>query len=334
MQPSKFGTLADGQNVELWTLTGASGLSVQLLDYGARVHAIDLPVAGGTRRVTLGRDDLAGYVADKAYLGAVIGRVANRIRGGHLPLEGRDYALSANEPPNTLHGGAVGFDRAVWRAAADGAALVFTHTSPNGDQGFPGTLHATVRYAVEGDGLVIDYAATCDAVTVVNLTNHAYFNLDGSPDVLGHELAVFADRFTPNDETHTPTGEIAAVGGTPMDFRQPRAMGERIEADDAQIRFGHGYDVNFVLADSDRAEPVLAAQVRAGGITLEVMTTEPGLQFYTGNYLPEAGLPYRAAFCLETQRYPDAPHNPDFPSIVLRPGETRRSRTVYRFTTG
>lgn len=332
MQGSKFGTLADGQNAEVWTLRGASGLTVALTSYGARIHAIDVPTPGGPRRVTLGRDDLAGYVADTAYLGAALGRVGNRIAGGHLPLGGRDYRLTVNNGPNTLHGGVVGFDRAVWRAEADGDGVLFTHVSPDGDQGFPGTLVATLRYGIEGDSLVLDYTARCDAPTVVGLSNHVYLNLDGAADVRGHTLTLHAERFTPTDATQIPTGELAPVAGTPFDFRSPRRIGERIDADDEQLRIGKGYDVNFVLAEAPRAEPALAAVVAAGGITLEVQTTEPGIQFYSGNFLPEAGLPFRAALCLETQHFPDAPHHPHFPSIALHPGQTRRSRTIYRFT--
>ena len=334
MQVSKFGTLADGQNVDAWTLTGASGLSVTLIGYGARIHGIDVPAPGGKRRVTLGRPDLAGYEADTAYLGAALGRVGNRIAGGRFTLDGRVHILSVNNGANTLHGGKVGFDRAVWQAAADGDGVRFIHVSPDGDQGFPGTLTATLRYAVEGEGLVLDYTAQCDAPTVVGLSNHTYFNLDGSADVLNHTLTLHADRYTPTDATQIPTGEVAPVAGTPFDFRTPQRIGARIDADDEQLRLGQGYDVNFVLADAPRAAPELAAVVTAGGVTMEVHTTEPGVQFYSGNYLPRAGLPLRAALCLETQHFPDTPNQPGFPPIVLRPGDTRRSRTVYRFTTG
>ncbi len=334
MQPSRYGALANGQSVEAWTLRGPSGLTVRLLTYGARIDAIDVPTPAGLRRVTLGRPDLAAYEADTAYLGAVVGRVGNRIAGGRLPLDGHTYALSTNNGGNTLHGGAVGFDRAVWQADPDGDGVLFTHASPDGDQGFPGALHASVRYAIEGDALALDYAAWSEAPTVVGLTNHAYFNLDGAADVLGHVLTIPAARFTPTDAAQLPTGELRPVAGTPFDFSTPRRIGERIADDDEQLRVGRGYDHNFVLSDGPRETQALAATVTAGGVTLEVRTTEPGLQFYSGNHLPEAGLPLRAALCLETQHFPDAPNHPGFPPIVLRPGETRRSRTLFRFTAG
>ncbi len=334
MQPSVFGTLADGRRVDAWDLGGAGRLAVRILTYGARIAAIDMPTRSGPRRVILGQPTLAAYEADGAYLGAVVGRVGNRVADGRFPLDGRVVQVSVNNGPNMLHGGSTGFDRAVWQAEAEGDALRLTHVSPDGDQGFPGRLTASVRYAVEGDALVIDYSATSDAPTVVNLTNHAYFNLDGSADVLGHVVTIAADRFTPTDAAQIPTGELRPVAGTPFDFRAPRAIGERIDQDDAQLHIGHGYDHNFVLADTPRAEPVLAARVQADGVGMEVLTTEPGVQFYSGNYLPRAGLPFRAALCLETQHFPDGPNHPGFPSIVLRPGETRRSRTIYRFTPG
>ena len=206
----------------------------------------------------------------------------------------------------------VGFDRAVWRAEADGAGVRFWHVSPDGDQGFPGTLSASVRYAIEDDAVVLDYEATTDAPTVVGLTNHAYFNMGGGADVLGHELTLFADRFTPTDATQIPTGELRPVAGTAFDFRAPHPVGARIGEADAQLTLGGGYDHNFVLADAPRDAPVLAARLSAAGVTLEVLTTEPGVQFYSGNYLPQAGLPFRAALCLETQHFPDAPNQAGF----------------------
>jgi aldose 1-epimerase len=200
--------------------------------------------------------------------------------------------------------------------------------------GFPGTLTAQVTYTVEGDALTIDYAVSTDAPTVAMLTNHAYFNLDGSADVLGHTLELAAARFTPVDARQIPTGELRAVEGSVFDFRTPRTIGARIDADEAQLRIGHGYDVNYVLADAPRAEPAFAARVTTGGVAMTVLTTEPGVQLYTGNMLPNSGLPFRGALCLETQMFPDAPNHPGFPSIVVRPGEVRRSRTIYRFTDG
>ncbi len=334
MQPSLFGTLADGRRVEAWDLGRPGGLRARILTYGARIAGIDVPAASGPRRVTLDRPTLDAYEADAAYLGAVVGRVGNRIGGARFPLDGREIHVSANDGRNMLHGGEIGFDRAVWRAAAQGDAVRLTHVSPDGDMGFPGTLTAHVTYAVQGDALVIDYEATTDAPTVLALTNHAYFNLDGSPDVLGHSVAIAAERFTPADPTQIPTGELRPVAGTPFDFRSPQPVGARINDDDEQLRLAKGYDQNYVLADASRAEPLHAARVSAGGLAMEVLTTEPGLQFYSGNFLPKAGLPLRAALCLETQHFPDAPNHPGFPSIVLRPGQVRRSRTIYRFSAG
>ena len=327
MQQAPFGTLPDGTAVEAWTLHG--GITATILTYGARIMALQAPDG---RHVALGLPSLADYVASTAYLGAVVGRVGNRIAGGRFDLDGRTLQVSVNNGPNTLHGGKVGFDRAVWRAEADGEALLLTHTSPDGDQGFPGTLHATVRYAVEGTALVIDYIVRAEAATVVNLTNHCYFNLDGAPDVTGHVVSLAADRFTPVVAGSIPTGELRPVEGTPFDFRTPAAIGARIGGDDDQLRLGEGYDHNFVLGVTPADAPRLAATVRAGGLTMTVETTEPGVQLYTGNMMPAAGLPYRGALCLETQHFPDSPNHPAFPSIVLRPGEARRSRTIYRFT--
>lgn len=329
MQQAAFGTLPDGRAVEAYTLDGGAGVTATILTYGARIMALTAP---GGRDVALGLPTLADYVRNTAYLGAVVGRFGNRIADGRFSLDGRDHQLSVNHGRNTLHGGKVGFDRAVWQAQADGEALLLTHTSPDGDQGFPGTLHASVRYAIEGAALVIDYIARADAPTVVNLTNHCYFNLDGAADVTGHVVAIAADRFTPVVAGSIPTGELRPVAGTPFDFRRPAPVGARIADDDEQLRLGGGYDHNFVLGDAAAEAPRHAATVQAGGITLTVETTEPGVQFYSGNMMQDAGLPYRGALCLETQHFPDSPNRPEFPSTVLRPGEALRSRTIYRLT--
>ena len=332
MQSSLFGTLADGREVLAFDLGRSGGLQARILTYGARIAGIDVPTASGPRRVTLDRPTLAAYEADTAYLGAVVGRVGNRIGGARFPLDGRVVQVSANDRGNMLHGGKVGFDRAVWQAeAGDGESVRLRHVSPDGDMGFPGTLTAQVTYTVDADSLTLDYQASTDAPTVAMLTNHVYLNLDGSADVLGHTLHTPAARFTVNDARQIATGEIRAVDGTPFDFRTPQPIGARIGDDDGQLRIGQGYDLNFVLADAPRAAPELAARVSAGGLALTVLTTEPGVQFYTGNMLPNSGLGLRAAFCLETQFWPDAPNHPGFPSIVLRPGEIRRSRTIYRY---
>ena len=337
MECAPFGELPDGRAVEMWSIGRDGGPTARVLTYGARLAALWVPVGEVMREVTLGYPTLAGYVADIAYLGATVGRYANRICDGRFLLDGQESRIERGGRDHMLHGGAEGFDRAVWRAEADGDALLLRHTSPHGDQGFPGRLDVTVRYAIEGGALVIDYMATTDAPTVLNLTNHAYFNLDGfdrdrGGDVLGHELSLHADRFTPVDAGLIPTGDVARVEATPFDFRAPRQIGERIAAEDEQLRRAGGYDHNFVLAEAPQSQPRAAARVTAGGLVMNVLTTEPGIQFYSGNFLPEAGWPHRAALCLETQHFPDSPNRPDFPSTVLRPENTFRSRTMYQFS--
>jgi aldose 1-epimerase len=300
MKGEPFGALSDGRGVDVWTI---------------------------------GRE--GGPVADTAYLGAIIGRYANRIRDGRFRLDDADIQVSLGGRPHMLHGGETGFDRAVWRADPDGDALILRHTSPDGDQGFPGRLDVTIRYAIEAGGLVIDYMATTDAPTVLNLTNHAYFNLEGAASggtILDHELSLHADRFTPVDSGLIPTGELANVEGTPFDFRAPRRIGDRIDAGCEQLALAGGYDHNFVLTEPSHGQPRLAARLTAGGLVMDVLTTQPGIQFYSGNFLPEAGWPHRQALCLETQHFPDSPNRPEFPPTLLRPEDTFRSRTVYQFT--
>ena len=335
MNCEPFGELPDGRSVEVWTIGHPGGPVARVLTYGARLASLSVPTGDTQREVTLGHPTLEGYVGDRAYLGAIVGRYANRIRDGRFELDGAKVAIARAEGRHMLHGGAEGFDRALWRAEADGEALLLRHTSPDGDQGFPGRLNVTVRYAIEGNALVIDYMATTDAPTVLNLTNHAYFNLDGTAasggDVLGHELSLHADGFTPIDDGLIPTGEISRVEGTPFDFRAPRQIGERIGLADDQLLHAGGYDHNFVLAGAAPTQPRAAARLTAGGLVMDVLTTEPGLQFYTGNSLPEAGFGYRAALCLETQHFPDSPNRPEFPSTLLRAEDTFRSRTVYQF---
>ena len=332
MSTSSLGRAPDGHDVDAYCLGTGGPLVATVMTYGARLAALRFAARDGVRDVILPLPTLAAAVADTAYRGAVVGRYGNRIGGGRFSLDGRVVQLATNDGPNTLHGGPVGFDRAVWRAEPDGdAAVRLSLDSPDGDQGFPGRLRATVRFSVEGATLTIDYTATTDAPTVVNLTNHSYFNLDGSADILGHEVTIHADRYTAVDRGMIPTGEQPSVAGTPFDFRTPCAIGKRIEADDAQLRLEPGYDHNYVLADAPRAEATEAAVVRARGIRMTVATTEPGVQFYSGNMMPSAGLPYRGALALETQHPPDAPNQPTFPSTVLRPGQTRLSRTVLTF---
>jgi aldose 1-epimerase len=297
--------------------------------------------------VTLGYKDLAGYLGDGSHLGNLVGRYANRIGGARFTLDGKSYTLAANNGPNTLHGGPTGFGKRLWSAKVvpgkDGDALELRYVSKDGEEGYPGTLTATVVYSLREDGgLVIDYTATTDAPTVVNLTNHAYFNLagEGEGTILDHELQLESDTYTPVDATLITTGELRPVAGTPFDFRKPVAIGARIDAADEQIKFGGGYDHNFVVRGAAGTLRLAARVVdKKTGRVLEMYTTEPGVQFYTGNFLDgkivgKSGKPYvkRGAFCLEAQHYPDSPNKPKFPPVVLRPGETYRQTTVYRLT--
>ena len=334
MQSHLFGRMPDGSPVHAYTLRDPGGLSATIIQYGARLTALEVPVAAGVRNVTLGFDALEPYLSDGAHLGAIAGRYANRIAGGRFALDGREYHLSVNNGANTLHGGAVGFAHAVWQAEPEGEMLVLTHVSPDGDQGFPGSLRAEVRYRLQGGDLVIDYEATTDAPTVVNLTNHAYFNLAGAGTVLDHAISIAADRFLPVDPSLIPTGERRPVAGTPFDLRQPTRIGDRVDMDDAQLRLGGGFDHCFVLADAPHPAPQPAARLAAEGIVMDVLTTEPAVQFYSGNFLSGQPFAWRTGLCLETQHFPDSPNRPDFPSTVLRPGGVYWSRTIYRFGRG
>lgn len=344
---SPFGTLPDGTAIELFTLTNASGMEVRVITYGGIVTAIKVADRNGKLDdVVLGYDSLEGYVKNPAYLGALIGRYANRIGKAQFTLDGRTYQLAANNDGNTLHGGIKGFDKAVWQAESfekpGQAGIVLTHTSPDGDEGYPGTLAVRVTYTLtDTNELSFDYSATTDKPTVLNLTYHGYFNLAGagSGDVLGHLMRINADRYTPVDATLIPLGELAAVTGTPLDFRNLTTIGARIDADHPQIKLGAGYDHNFVI-NRQGNELASAARVEEpkSGRVLEVHTTEPGVQFYSANHLNgftgKAGHVYdkRNAFCLETQHYPDSPNKSAFPTTTLRPGEVFHSRTVYAFS--
>lgn len=349
MSREPFGTLPDGTAIELFTLTNASGMEVKVTNYGGIITSLKVPDRNGELDdVTLGYDNIDGYLKSSPYFGALIGRYGNRIGKAQFTLDGKTYKLPANDGPNTLHGGNKGFDKVVWQAEPferEGErGIVFTYTSADGEEGFPGTLTARVTYTLTDENeLAFDYHATTDKPTVVNLTQHTYFNLagDGSGDILGHELTINADRFTPVDATLIPTGELANVEGTPFDFRTKTKIGERIEAAHEQLKRGGGYDHNFVLNRSGDGL-VLAARVEepTSGRVMEVHTTEPGVQFYSGNFLDgtitgKSGHVYnkRNGFCLETQHYPDSPNQPSFPSTVLRPGEEYTSRTVYTFST-
>jgi aldose 1-epimerase len=346
--PASFGRLPDGTDVGLFTLNNARGLEVRAIAYGAIILSVRAPDRRGRLDdVVLGCDDLEGYLTRSRYFGAVVGRYGNRIAHGRFTLDGRTFQLATNNGPNHLHGGVKGFDKVVWLAqphALDGhTAVAFSYTSPDGEEAYPGTLNARVSYALtERNELVVEYEATTDKPTLVNLTQHSYFNLagEGRGDILQHVLSLEADRFTPVDDTSIPTGELAPVAGTPFDFRQPTAIGARIDADHEQLRRGAGYDHNFVLRDGPVPGGLRhAARVfePASGRTLDVATTEPGVQFYAGTHLGgqigKHGHPYgpRTAFCLETQHFPDSPNHPHFPSTILRPGATYRSKTVFTF---
>jgi aldose 1-epimerase len=338
-----FGKMPDGRGVEVFTLTNANGVEVRAITYGGIITSLRVPDrSGAIGDVVLGFDSLDGYLKGHPYFGAVVGRYGNRIGGGMFTLDGGTFKLVTNNGPNHLHGGTVGFDKVVWSGepAASGAGVVFTHTSPDGDEGYPGTLKARVSYTLtDRNELVVEYHATTDKPTHVNLTQHSYFNLAGSGDVLGHELTIHADRYTPVDSTLIPTGELAPVAGTPFDFRKPAAVGVRINESHEQLKHGGGYDHNFVLnGKAGVLRPAARLTEAKSGRMLEVATTEPGVQFYSGNFLDgtlkgKGGQVYhkRAGLCLETQHYPDSPNKPKFPSTVLRPGQEYRSRTVFTF---
>jgi aldose 1-epimerase len=342
-----FGRTSDGKAVEVYTLTNARGMQVRAITYGAIIQAIRVPDRSGhLGDVTLGHDSLQGYLTASPYFGAVVGRYANRIARGRFTLEGRTYRLAINNGPNHLHGGLKGYDKVVWRARsfqrADTAGVRFEHRSPDGDEGYPGAVQVAVTYSLlPGNELVLDYQATSDRPTPLNLSQHTYFNLggEGSGDILQHVLTVNADRYTPVDTTLIPTGELASVARTPFDFRKGTAIGARIRQPDPQLQRGKGYDHNFVLS---RTEPGLFHAVHLlepkSGRILDISTTEPGLQFYSGNFLDgtirgKAGHVYgfRSGLVLETQHFPDSPNQPRFPSTILRPSEEHRSRTVFAF---
>lgn len=344
---ASFGKTPDGVDVRLFTLTNDRGVEAKITNYGGIVVSLKVPDRnGGMADVVLGHDSLAGYIDNPGpYLGALIGRYGNRIGHAKFTLDGVQHRLAANNGENTLHGGLRGFDKVVWtpRELSDGG-LELTYISKDGEEGFPGTLKAVVTYHLtSANELRIDYSATTDKDTVVNLTNHSYFNLKGAGDgdILDHVLTLNADRFTPVDAGLIPTGELKPVAGTPFDFRKPTVIGARIEQNDEQLKLGKGYDHNWVV-NRRGSGLTLAARVEepGSGRVLEVETTEPGIQFYTGNFLDgtikgKGGKVYnqRYGFCLETQHFPDSPNKPDFPTTVLKPGQQLRSTTVFRFRT-
>lgn len=344
MKQDVFGTMPDGREVKSFTLSNGNGMRAVLIEYGATLVSLEVPDrAGIPGDIVLGFKTLDEYREKSPYFGAICGRVANRIANGKFTLDGKEYTLAANNAPHHLHGGTVGFDKVVWngvmKACGAGQSVVFTYLSPDGEEGYPGNLLSTVTYTLTDDNeLAVEYSAVADAPTPVNLTHHSYFNLagEGSGNILGHELWVNASRYTPGDETLIPTGELATVTGTPLDFTTPMKIGARIK------KVEGGYDHNFVLDRFDDESLSLAARVYEPetGRVMEIVTTEPGLQFYSGNFLDgsfagKAGKEYKqhAAFCLETQHFPDSINKPDWPSIVLRPGDTYRHKIIHRFST-
>lgn len=344
---SIFGKTRTGVEVPLYTLTNSKGVQVGITPWGATVVSIRVPDRDGKLAdIVHGFDSLDGYLGSEPYFGAVIGRYGNRIGKGKFTLDGKEYTLALNDGENHLHGGNVGFDKRLWQAREVngklGQAIELKYMSLDGEEGYPGTLDVTVTYTLtDANELRIDYQATTDKPTVVNLTNHSYFNLAGEGDILGHQVLIKAARFTPVDSGLIPTGELRSVIGTAFDFTTSHTIGERIDTGDEQLKFGKGYDHNWVLnAPSGKLQLAAHVSEPKSGRVMEVLTTEPGLQFYTGNFLDGSNrgkgghvYQHRSAFCMETQHFPDSPHHANFPSTTLRPGQHYHSTTVYRFST-
>lgn len=343
----EFGKTPSGESVELYTLKNAKGVEAAISTYGGVVVSLKVPDRTGVLGdIVLGFDDFQGYLLPPPYFGAIVGRYGNRIAHARFTLDGIEYKLAKNDGDNSLHGGKRGFDKVLWKAKPEGGqSLELTYLSKDGEEGYPGNLSVTVVYSLtDNNELKIDYTATTDKKTVLNLTNHSYFNLagQGEGDILNHRVTINADRYTPVDKGLIPTGELRNVEGTPFDFRQPHLIGERIGSSDEQMVLGGGYDHDFVLnRTGDGLSPAAKVTEAKSGRVLEVLTTEPGIQLYTGNFLDgtirgKGGKIYgrRSALCLETQHYPDSPNHPSFPSTELKPGAVYRTTTVYRFSTG
>ena len=341
-----FGPPQNGIAVDLYTLRNNKGAEVAICNYGGLVISFKVPDRwGGFGDVVLGYDNLADYIKDTPYFGAMIGRYGNRIAKGKYTLDGKEYTLAINNGPNALHGGLKGFDKVVWEpkilARSEGPSLQLRYTSKDDEEGYPGNLSVTAVYTLTDDNaLKLEYTATTDKDTVINLTQHSYFNLAGKGDILNHQVMIPADKFTPVDSTLIPTGELKPVEGTPFDFRTPTAIGARIGQDDEQLKFGGGYDHNWVV-NKPMGQLGLMGRVYepTTGRVLEVFSTEPGLQFYTGNFLDgkltgKGGWVYqfRNGFCMEAQHYPDSPNQPNFPSVVLKPGEVYRNTIIFKFS--
>jgi aldose 1-epimerase len=349
MQVSRkpFGKTSDGKEVFLFSLRNTKGAEALISNYGGLVTSLRVPDRSGhLGDVVLGYDNLASYIKETPYFGALIGRYGNRIARGKFTLDGKEYHLATNNYPNALHGGIKGFDKVVWEptilTTPEGAGLKLTYVSKDAEEGYPGNLSVTVVYTLTDDNaLKVEYTATTDQDTVVNLTQHSYFNLAGKGTILDHVVMIPADKFTPVDSTLIPTGELRPVEGTPFDFRKPTAIGARINQDDEQLKFAKGYDHNWII-NKPMGQFGLMARVTepTTGRVLEVLSTEPGLQFYSGNFLDgtlkgKNGQVYqfRSGFCMEPQHYPDSPNRPEFPSVVLKPGQTYHNTIVFRFST-
>ena len=340
-----FGKTPEGTPVDIYTLKSGE-IEARIITYGGIVQSLKVPDKNGkSADVVLGFDSLDGYTSgpkpNPAFFGAIIGRYANRIGGGQFTLEGKTYHTPQNDGKNTLHNGPKGFDKAVWKAKQIPHGVELTHVSPDGDAGFPGTLTAVVRYTLLGKELKIDYSATTDKDTVLNLTNHSYFNLagEGNGDILQNQVKINASRYTPVDDNLIPTGELATVTGTPFDFRKPTAVGSRIDNDNEQLKKGHGYDHNWVLDSNGKFSEAAEVYEPSSGRVLQVLTDQPGVQFYTGNFLDGTvkgkdgkAYPHRGALCLETQHFPDSPNHPKFPTTELKAGRKYHTVTVFRFS--
>jgi aldose 1-epimerase len=341
-----FGQTKDGTPVEIYTLRNTKGAEARICTYGGVLVSLKVPDRNGTLGdVVLGCDNLEGYFKPVPYFGALIGRYGNRIAKGKFTLDGQEYTLATNDGPNALHGGVKGFDKVVWNAkplaTLEGPALQLRYLSKDGEEGYPGNLSVIANYILtEDNALKIEFTATTDKATVLNLTHHSYFNLAGKGDILNHVVMIKADKFTPIDATLIPTGELRPVQGTPLDFRVPTAIGARIGQDDQQLKFAGGYDHNWVI---NKPMGQLALQARVteptSGRVLEVFSTDPGLQFYSGNFLDgtitgKGGWVYQkhSGFCMEPQHFPDSPNEPTFPSVVLKPGQTHHNTLVYKFS--
>lgn len=341
-----YGTTTDGKVADIYTLTNANGVQARISNYGGIITSLQVPDRNGQLGdVVLGYDKLEDYLKATPYFGALIGRYGNRIAKGKFTLNGQSYTLATNNYPNALHGGLKGFDKVLWTAKSGGTAqepsLELTYVSQDGEEGYPGKLSAKAVYTLTKDNAIrLDYTATTDKDTVINLTQHSYFNLAGTGDILGHEVMIKASKFTPVDKTLIPTGELRPVKGTPFDFTQSHKIGERIAQDDEQLKFGGGYDHNWVLDKPVGALEVIArVSEPTSGRILEVLSTEPGLQFYSGNFLDGTNIgkggkayQFRTGFCMEPQHFPDSPNQPQFPSVVLKKGQTYKNTIIFKFS--